>query len=165
MIEDITRGESVNIPFPDRCNLYGCTIGDRSFVGPFVEIQRGVEVGEDCKIESHTFLCEGVQVGDRVFVGHGVMTTNDLCPAMGAANVTLYRTIIEDDVSIGSGATILPCTIGHGAIIGAGAVVTHDIPPLSVAVGNPARIIARFSDYQMRAKYFAERKRNDLQPV
>lgn len=165
MIEGCTLGQGVNIPFPELVNLYGCTIGRGSFVGPFVEIQRGVIIGAECKIESHSFLCEGVTIEDRVFIGHGVTFVNDLYPAIANPARDLLSTWVCADVAIGSGATILPVAIGFGAIVGAGSVVTHDIPPLSVAVGNPARIVARFSDFEMRDRYFATRQRNHLQPL
>ena len=165
MIESCDIGLGARIPFPNLCNLYGCTIGAGTFVGPFVEIQRGVIIGAECKIESHSFLCSGVQIGDRVFVGHHVCFCNDLYPVIDAPEVQLYRTLVADGASIGSGATILPVAIGFGAIIGAGAVVTHDIPPLALVFGNPARIVARFSDFEMRDRYFATRQRNHLQPL
>lgn len=167
MIEDVTEGEHVNVPFPELVNLYRCSIGSHSFVGPFVEIQAGVTIGALCKIESHTFICSGVAIGDRVFVGHGVMFTNDLFPAIDAAPVMLYQTIVEDDVVIGSGATILPCRIGRGAVIGAGAVVVADVEPYTVVIGNPATWVHRFITHtlQERNEYFANRKRDHLQPI
>lgn len=165
MIEGCTLGAGARIPFPDLVNLYGCFVGAGTFIGPFVEIQRGVTVGAGCKIESHTFICSGVTIEGRVFVGHGVTFTNDLYPAIANPARDLLSTWVCADVAIGSGATILPVAIGFGAIIGAGTVVTKDIPPLSVAVGNPARIVARFSDFEMRDRYFATRQHNHLQPV
>jgi UDP-2-acetamido-3-amino-2,3-dideoxy-glucuronate N-acetyltransferase len=161
MIENVNRGRNVKIPFPNLCNLYGCTIGDGSFVGPFVEIQRGVTIGTHCKIESHTFICSGVAIADRVFVGHGVMFTNDHFPAIDA-EPQLFSTLVHGRVVIGSGATILPVTIGEGAVIGAGSVVTTPVPKLSLVVGNPARVVVQWVDFEAREKYFASRKRNDL---
>lgn len=168
MIERVEfGGTNIKIPFPDLTNLFDCSIGDYSFVGPFVEIQRGVTIGKFAKIESHTFICEGVTIGDRAFVGHGVMFTNDLFPGIDAAPVQLYQTIVGDDVVIGSGATILPCRIGQGAVIGAGSVVTRDVEPWTVVVGNPAREINEFTTHtlQERNAFFATAKRDYLQPV
>lgn len=133
-------------------NLYGCTIGKRSKIGTFVEIQRGATVGDFCKISSHSFVCDGVHIGNRVFIGHGVMFTNDKHPRATRVDGELetatdwqdrlLKTVIEDDASIGSGATILPgITIGKGALIAAGAVVTKNVPPGATVVGNPARIV------------------------
>ena len=140
MIEDCRLGADVRIPFPDLVNVYGAVIGDGTLVGPFVEIQRGVTIGAACKIESHSFLCTGVSLGDRVFVGHGVMTTTDLYPMIDGYHEQ-RDTVIEDDVSIGSGVTLLPVRVGRGSIIGAGAVVTKDVPPGVIVAGNPARVL------------------------
>jgi UDP-2-acetamido-3-amino-2,3-dideoxy-glucuronate N-acetyltransferase len=129
-------------------NLYGCTIGAGSRIGTFVEVQRGVEVGANCKIQSHTFICDGVQIGDEVFVGHGVVFVNDKHPratdGAGAlqteADWELLRTVVERGASIGSGAVILGgVRIGAGATIGAGAVVVDDVAAGATVVGNPAR--------------------------
>lgn len=131
-------------------NLYDCEIGDETKVGPFVEIQRGVKVGSRCKISSHSFLCEGVSLGNGVFIGHGVMFTNDRNPKatnedgelMSPYEWLLETTIVEDRVSIGSGAVILPgITLGEGCMVGAGAVVTRSVPAGATVVGNPARIV------------------------
>lgn len=129
-------------------NLYGCRVGDRTRIGTFVEVQRGAEIGAACKIQSHTFICDGVRIGDGVFVGHGVTFVNDKRPratAAGGALQTeddweLLRTVIEDGASIGSGATILGgVRVGREATIGAGAVVTKDVAPGATVAGNPAR--------------------------
>jgi len=132
-------------------NLYGCRIGSRSQVGTFVEIQRGAVIGSACKIQSHTFICDGVRIHDGVFIGHGVTFVNDKLPRAtndsGDLQVDsdweLLETTIEDGVSIGSGATILGgVQIGRGAVVGAGAVVTKDVAAGATVVGNPARSIA-----------------------
>lgn len=129
-------------------NLYGCAIGDDSQIGTFVEVQRGAVVGRRCKIQSHTFICGGVLIGDGVFVGHGVVFINDLHPRavrsdgslQDVHDWTMVTTVVEDGASIGSGAVVLGgIRIGAGALIGAGAVVTHDVEPGLVVAGVPAR--------------------------
>jgi UDP-2-acetamido-3-amino-2,3-dideoxy-glucuronate N-acetyltransferase len=149
-IDDVLFGEDVVVR--SFTNLYGCRIGARSQIGTFVEIQRGAEVGAACKIQSHTFICEGVCIDDEVFVGHGVTFVNDKFPRATNEAGTLQTesdwellgTIVERGVSIGSGATILGgVRIGHGAIVGAGAVVTRDVDPEATVAGNPARPLSR----------------------
>ena len=131
-------------------NAYGCSIGDNSKVGTFVEIQKGATIGNNCKISSHSFICEGVHIADNCFIGHGVMFTNDLFPRAtnpdGSQQTdedwSLVETFIEKGASIGSNATILcGVTIGENALIGAGSVVVKDVPANSVVVGNPARVV------------------------
>jgi acetyltransferase-like isoleucine patch superfamily enzyme len=125
-------------------NLYGCAIGDGSFIGPFVEIQNDVKIGSRCKVQSHTFICEGVSVGDDCFIGHGVMFINDLFQTGGPAggDKSLWKkTFIGNQVSIGSNATILAVTIGDRVVIGAGAVVTRNISKPGIYAGNPARLL------------------------
>lgn len=139
-IRDVSFGENVKIVEP--VNLYGCSIGDNTFVGPFVEIQNNVVVGKNCKIQSHAFLCEGVTIGDDCFIGHGVIFVNDTFarggPAQGDKSLWM-KTRIGAHVSIGSNASILPVTICDYTVIGAGAVVTKDIMQPGVYAGNPAR--------------------------
>ena len=130
-------------------NLYGCSIGDETRVGPFVEIQRGVSIGARCKIQSHTFICEGVDIRDEVFVGHGVMFINDKHPRatddgelVGPGDWTMLRTVVERRATVGSGATILGgIRIGERSMIGAGAVVTRDVGDDETVVGAPARVL------------------------
>ncbi|RYD18889.1 MAG: N-acetyltransferase [Verrucomicrobiaceae bacterium] len=131
-------------------NLYGCEIGDETGIGCFVEIQKGAKVGARCKISSHTFICEGVTIEDGVFVGHGVMFTNDLNPRATTASGRVQRqgdwrclpTLVRKGASIGSGVTLLGgITIGENAMVGAGSVVTRDVPAHATVAGNPARVI------------------------
>jgi acetyltransferase-like isoleucine patch superfamily enzyme len=145
-LTNVLVGEDVVIR--DFVNLYGCTIGDGSRIGTFVEIQKGVVIGQNCKIQSHSFICEGVTIEDGCFIGHGVMFTNDRRPRainddgslQTEADWTLEETTVRKGASIGTGATILPgVTIGEHALVGAGAVVTGDVPPGVTVVGNPAR--------------------------
>jgi acetyltransferase-like isoleucine patch superfamily enzyme len=146
LIEDVSFGEgAVVAPFT---NLYGCRIGAGTRIGSFVEVQRGAMIGSSCKIESHTFICDGVKIGEGVFVGHGVTFINDRRPRalnpegelQTEADWQLCETFVEDGASIGSGATVLGgVRIGAGALVGAGAVVTRDVGPGRTVAGNPAR--------------------------
>ena len=140
--DDVIFGEAVRVISP--VNLYGCAIGDHCFVGPFVEIQRSVSIGHHTRIQSHTFICELVQIGDSCFIGHGVMFVNDLFSDGGPAGgdrSKWKKTVVGNHVSIGSNATILPVTICDHVVIGAGAVVTRTINTPGVYAGNPARLI------------------------
>lgn len=148
--DDVQLGD--NVKLSQFINLYGCSIGDETKIGAFVEIQKNAKVGRRCKISSHTFICEGVNIEDNVFVGHGVMFINDAYPRATNADGQLQTetdwqimpTVVREGASIGSGATIL-CNviIGENAIVGAGSVVTKDVPPSTIVVGNPARILRR----------------------
>lgn len=150
-ISDTTRlNGTVTIHHPGLVNLYGCTVGDGSRIGAFVEIQKGAVIGERCKISSHSFVCEGVTIEDEVFVGHGVMFTNDRFPratnpdgsAQTDADWKLVLTRVKRQASIGSNATIVcGVTIGQGALIAAGAVVTKDVPDFAIVAGVPARVM------------------------
>ncbi len=148
VLMDVLLG--ANVRYFSFVNLYGCEIGDETKIGTFVEVQRGASIGKRCKISSHTFICEGVHIGDDVFVGHGVMFINDRAPraSVDGKQVTnewsLEETFVENGASIGSNATILcGLRIGRRAVVGAGAVVTRDVAPGSVVAGNPARPMKR----------------------
>jgi len=156
---DVKLGQGVRIF--GFVNLYGCEIGDESKIGTFVEIQKKVRIGKRCKVSSHTFICEGVVLEDEVFVGHGVTFTNDLYPRatntdgglQTEADWQCIPTLVKRGASIGSGATLLcGITIGERAIIGAGSVVTKDVPPGAIVVGNPARVVKWISGYEPAAK-------------
>ena len=138
-IKDVTFGEGVKVVKP--VNLYGCAIGNHSFIGPFVEVQKNVNIGERCKIQSHSFICEFVSIGNDCFVGHGVMFINDTFENGGPAGGDQSKwkaTKIGDHVSIGSNATILPVEITDHVVIGAGSVVTRSINESGIYAGNPA---------------------------
>jgi UDP-2-acetamido-3-amino-2,3-dideoxy-glucuronate N-acetyltransferase len=146
---DVKLGSRVRIPHPDLVNLYGCTLGDDTRVGSFVEIQKQAIIGARCKISSHTFICEGVTIEDDVFVGHGVMFINDRYPRATADgrpqtedDWSVVPTLVKQGASIGSGVVILcGLTIGEAAMVGAGAVVTHDVPDHGLVYGVPARLV------------------------
>jgi acetyltransferase-like isoleucine patch superfamily enzyme len=140
-------------------NLYGCQIGDNTKIGTFVEIQKGSKIGRNCKISSHTFICEGVTIEDNVFVGHNVTFINDLYPRATTASGELQTdddwncipTLVKQGASIGSSATLLSgITVGENAIIGAGSMVTKDVPPNTIVAGNPAKIIRRIESHTER---------------
>lgn len=147
---DVKLGKDVKLA--KFINLYGCSVGDGTKIGTFVEVQKNATIGANCKIQSHTFICEGVHIGDNVFIGHNVTFINDKYPRatnpggglQTEADWAVVPTRIEDDASVGSSVTILcGVTIGRGAIVGAGSVVTKDVPPGVIVAGNPARILKR----------------------
>ena len=151
--DDVKLGRDVKIF--DFVNLYGCEVGDETKIGTFVEIQRGAKVGRRVKISSHTFICEGVQIEDHVFVGHGVTFINDRFPRAATAagelqtdhDWTVVPTVVRRGASIGSGSTILcGVEIGEDAIVGAGSVVTRNVPPRTIVAGNPARVLRPVED-------------------
>ncbi len=153
--EDVRLGKNVKIFHPQLVNLYGCQIDDDTKIGAFVEIQKNATIGKLCKISSHSFLCEGVVIEDEVFIGHGVMFTNDLYPRatntdgsiQTDADWKVIETRVKRGASIGSNATILAgITIGEYALIGAGAVVTHDVTDYAIVAGVPARVVGDVRD-------------------
>jgi acetyltransferase-like isoleucine patch superfamily enzyme len=156
-VTDVQLGSNVKIFHPTLVNLYGCRIGDDSKVGTFVEIQKNARIGARCKISSHTFICEGVVIDDEVFVGHGVMFINDRYPQAAnpdgspqtEADWTVEPTRVKRRASIGSNVTVLcGVSIGEGALVGAGAVVTRDVPDFAIVAGVPARVVG---DTRVRA--------------
>ena len=152
--DDVKLGRSVTIPHPELVNLYGCSVGDESKIGSFVEIQKNSSVGARCKISSHSFICEGVTIEDEVFIGHGVMFINDRYPRATSgerlqteADWKVIPTVVRRGASIGSGAVIMcGVTIGASAMVGAGAVVTADVAEGAVVAGVPARLTARSTE-------------------
>jgi len=150
--DDVILGKNVRIFQPELVNLYGCSVGDETKIGAFVEIQKNATIGARCKVSSHTFVCEGVTIEDEVFIGHGVMFTNDKYPRAVNSDGSLQsdedwqviKTTVKKRASIGSNATIIAgVTIGESAMVGAGAVVTRDVPDFAIVAGVPAKVIGR----------------------
>lgn len=157
--QDVKLGKNVRIFNPEQVNIFGCTIGDNSFIGPFVEITRNVIIGKNCIIESHAFLCDSVILEDNVFISHGAMFTNDLYPKVGV-RVKYLPTIVKKWASIGTNATIIAgITIGEYSVVGAGAVVTKDVPPFTIVAGNPAKILKQFTNVEEMQNYFRSKQK------
>lgn len=155
---DVKLGANVKIFSPDLVNIFGCEIGDGTFVGPFVEITRGTVVGRNCKIESHSFLCDRVTLEDDVFIGHGVMFTNDLYPRSDR-QVVRMPTLVKRGAGVGSNATVVPgVTIGAYAIVGAGAVVTRNVPDYAIVAGNPAKVLKQFGSREEMFRFMNEQQ-------
>jgi len=151
--DDVRLGE--NVKLSNFISLYRCSIGDNTRIGPFVEIQKNAKIGRNCKIQSHTFICEGVTIEDNVFIGHSVTFTNDKYPRATNPEGKLQTeedwkvepTLVKKGSSIGSGSTLLSnITIGENAIVGAGSVVTRDVPPNTIVAGNPARVLRKANE-------------------
>ncbi|MGB1287277.1 MAG: acyltransferase [Aggregatilineales bacterium] len=153
--DNVKMGEGVRIFHPTMVNIYGCTLGDNTTIGPFVEIQGGVDIGKMCKIQSHAFICDGVTIEDEVFVGHGVMFVNDMYPRsttedgelQGGDDWELVKTHIKFRASLGTNSTILGgVTVGRNALVGAGSVVTKDVPDYAIVAGVSAKVIGDTRD-------------------
>lgn len=157
--EDVKLGKNVRIFNEDQVNIFGCEIGDGSFIGPFVEITRNTVIGKNCIIESHAFLCDSVYLEDNVFISHGAMFTNDLYPQVGI-HVEYLKTLVKKGVSIGTNSTIIAgVSIGEFSVVGAGAVVTKNVPPYSIVAGNPAKILKQFNNAEEIQSYFRKRQK------
>ena len=149
-IKDVEFGEGVTVVNP--VNLYGCTIGDGCFIGPFVEIQKGARIGRNTRVQSHAFVCDMVETGEDCFISHGAMFINDPCASGDRArgDVSLYRrTTIGNHVIIGTNATVMPVRIADNIVVGAGSVVTHDLLESGIYAGNPARLIRKLGKDQV----------------
>ena len=160
---DVTLGDNVTIFKEELVNIFGCHIDDNSFIGPFVEITRGVRIGKNCIVESHSFICTGVSLEDDVFIGHGVMFVNDLYPRTHR-HVEYKETHVGKGASIGTGSTIIGgITLGSYCVTGAGAVVTKDVADYSIVAGNPAEEIRRFTNYEEMYMYMTKKQKTSSQ--
>jgi UDP-2-acetamido-3-amino-2,3-dideoxy-glucuronate N-acetyltransferase len=156
---DVVLGKNVTVFSPELVNLFGCEIGDNSFIGPFVEITRNVKIGKNCIVESHAFICDSVILEDNVFIGHGVMFTNDLYPRVGT-HVDYFKTIILEGASIGTNSTIIAgIPIGKYSIIGGGSVVTKNVEDYSIYAGNRAKKIKQFFSKEEITAYIRTRQK------
>jgi UDP-2-acetamido-3-amino-2,3-dideoxy-glucuronate N-acetyltransferase len=159
--QDVVFGKNVKVFNKELVNIYGCTIGDDSFIGPFVEITRNTIIGKNCIIESHAFLCDSVTLEKNVFISHGAMFTNDLYPNVGV-HVKYLPTLVKQGASIGTNSTIVAGTIiGEYSVVGAGAVVTKNVPPFSIVAGNPAKILKQFNSAEEIQKYFRSKQKTN----
>ena len=155
---DVKFGRNVKVFDEKLVNLFGCDIGDNSFIGPFVEVTRGTAIGRNCIVESHSFLCDSVVIEDDVFISHGAMFTNDLYPRTDR-HVVYIKTLVRTGASIGTNATIIAgVTIGRHAVVGAGAVVTKNVPDFSIVAGNPARVLRQFASLEELKDYVNRRQ-------
>ena len=160
--DDVKLGKDVRIFNRDLVNIFGCEIGDNTFIGPFVEITRGVVIGKNCNIASHSYICDSVFIEDDVFIGHGVMFTNNLFPMVGRHR-TFKKTVVRKGASVGTNTTIISgVVIGEHAFVGAGSVVTRDVLAYSIVAGNPAEVKKEFTNREDLERYIAKRQEDKI---